>query len=226
MATPTVEQYLKTIFLIERRSGESVVAMKTLADSMGVTAGTATAMAKHLAGEGLIDYQPRRGTALTAGGRSLAVDIVRRHRLIETFLERALGYDWSEVHQEAEELEHVVSDLFVERIDALLGYPTADPHGDPIPRADGRIAQPGLLSLRDATVDTPHEVTQLLDTDATTLHHMKEVGLVPGRIVRVVSANPGAGTLEVRSDRGAPPTILSMEAATLIRVTPVPNGPT
>jgi len=122
--------------------------MKMLADTMEVSPGTATSMAKHLATLGLVDYQPRQGVILSAAGRSLAIRIVRRHRLIETFLEQVLNYDWSEVHTDAEELEHVVSDRFVERIEALLGYPEFDPHGDPIPRLDGTFATQDLLGAR------------------------------------------------------------------------------
>src|SRR6476620_7329433 len=107
--------------------------MGRLAAAMGVVPGTATTMVKTLADSGLVTYEPRSGTRLTAGGEKLALHVLRRHRLVEPFLVKTLGLDWSEVHEEAEELEHAISDKVLHRIDQLLGHPTTDPHGDPIP---------------------------------------------------------------------------------------------
>ncbi|MCG8479765.1 MAG: metal-dependent transcriptional regulator [Spirochaetales bacterium] len=197
VATSTVEQYLKTMFLLERKTGATCIPMKTLADGMGVTPGTATAMAKHLAAQGLIDYLPRRGTILNDEGRAVAIKMVRRHRLIETFLERVLEYDWSEVHSDAEELEHVVSDRFIERIDHLLGYPEADPHGDPIPRADGAFASQTLISLTDAAAGQDLVVARIVDDSDAFLQLMKDKRIVPGEVLRLVENNPVAGTVTV-----------------------------
>ena len=113
MATSTVEQYLKTLLLLERRSELIPVPMKVLAEAMSVTPGTVTSMAKHLSEQNLVTYVPWHGVQLSTTGRELALMILRRHRLLESFLQRVLGYDWSEVHAEAEELEHVVSDKFI-----------------------------------------------------------------------------------------------------------------
>src|SRR5580765_6417701 len=129
----TVENYLKQLYLSQQEEPERLVAMGKLAGAMGVVPGTATTMVKALADSGLVSYEPRGGVRLTRAGEQLALHVLRRHRLIELFLVKFLDLDWSEVHAEAEELEHAVSDKVLEKIDALLGHPVVDPHGDPIP---------------------------------------------------------------------------------------------
>ena len=130
----TVEQYLKTIYQQTLR-GKALVEIGMVVEAMGVAPATVTAMMHTLAAAGFIDYQPRRGVELTERGRIEGQRLLRRHRLIETFLERVLGYDLSEVHPDAEALEHAASDTYIDKIDALLNYPTVDPHGSPIPGA-------------------------------------------------------------------------------------------
>src|SRR5215203_2297151 len=132
MPTSTVENYIKQIYLAQQQSPGELVSMGALAGAMNVVPGTATTMIKALADSGLVDYEPRGGTRLTRGGEQLALHVLRRHRLVELFLVRVLGMDWSEVHAEAEELEHAISDKVLDRIDAFLGHPETDPHGDPI----------------------------------------------------------------------------------------------
>lgn len=224
MPSSTVEQYLKTIFLIQRRSGVVWVPMKVLADAMGVAPGTATAMAKHLQSEGLIDYVPRRGTVLSEDGRRLALRVVRRHRLIETFLEQVLAYDWSEVHSDAEELEHVVSDRFVERIDSLLGFPELDPHGDPIPRADGHITSRDLVSLSEADSDSV-TVARLVEDGEVFLQFMKDNGIVPGAQLRVTGGSAAAGTIELSVQARGTQLTLSRETAASVLVLVAPTDP-
>src|SRR5438067_4637292 len=119
---------------------------------MGVVPGTVTTMVKALSDSGLVDYEPRAGLRLTRGGEQLALHVLRRHRLVELFLVKILGLDWSEVHEEAEELEHAISDKVLERIDALLGHPRVDPHGDPIPSAKGQVADAPLTSLAECQI--------------------------------------------------------------------------
>jgi len=218
VASSTVEQYLKTMFLIERRSGTRCIPMKTLADAMGVTPGTATSMAKHLHREGLIEYLPRRGTILSDSGRNLAVKVVRRHRLIETFLERILEYDWSEVHSDAEELEHVVSDRFVERVDRLLGYPETDPHGDPIPRPDGRFAPRELFPLSEAIPGQLLEVARLVEDSGEFLQFMKQHGIVPGGSITPTQTSDAAGTVTVITGGHPDPIALSRDIAEKVLV--------
>ena len=208
-----MEQYVKTLFLIERRSGLTCIPMKLLADTVGVTPGTATSMAKHLDNQGLVAYIPRRGMELSPTGRTLALKVVRRHRLIETFLERVLEYDWSEVHTDAEELEHVVSDRFVERIDRLLGHPQTDPHGDPIPRADGEITHRRVIPLPEARRGRPLEVARLVEDSGEFLQFMKDHHIVPGRSITLVESSPTAGTVTITT--GDPrPTPLALSEST------------
>src|SRR5437867_7894694 len=153
MPTPTVENYVKQIYLEQQAPGEgegaaeALVPMGRLAAAMGVVPGTATTMVKALADSGLVVYEPRGGVRLSRGGEQLALHVLRRHRLVELFLVKVLGLDWSEVHEEAEELEHAVSDKVLARIDAYLGHPSVDPHGDPIPTSKGKVSSPKLLSL-------------------------------------------------------------------------------
>lgn len=192
--------------------------MKTLADSMGVSPGTATSMAKHLASLGYVEYQPRQGVTLRDAGRFLAIRIVRRHRLIETFLEQVLNYDWSEVHNDAEELEHVVSDRFVERIDILLGHPEYDPHGDPIPSLDGTFAAQDLLSLDHATTGQTVEIARLVDSRADLLDLLKAYEVTPGRRVEVLEHNDVTSTLRIRATGCEKPLSLSYEVASSIMV--------
>src|SRR5215218_1961736 len=149
MATSTVENYLKTLYGEQQRAGGGLVAMGAVATSMSVTPGTATAMVKALAESGLVDYEPRGGVRLSSKGEKLALHVLRRHRLVELFLVEVLGLDWSEVDEEAEELEHAISDKVLDRIDALLKHPQFDPHGDPIPTSKGKIARRAMVSLAE-----------------------------------------------------------------------------
>src|SRR4051812_8586502 len=149
MASRTIENYLKQLYLEEQHApaADGTIAMGRLATLMNVVPGTATTMVKALADSGLVRYSPRTGVKLTPAGMQLALHVLRRHRLVELFLVQVVGLDWSEVHAEAEELEHVISDKLLDRIDKLLGYPTADPHGDPIPTSSGHVPRSVVESL-------------------------------------------------------------------------------
>src|SRR5712691_25484 len=144
----TVENYLKAIYQGQSAlvGHERLVPMGQVASALGVTPGTATTMVKALAESGLAEYEPYSGVRLTAAGEKLAALVLRRHRLVESFLVQVMGMSWAEVHEEAEQLEHVVSDRLIERIDEMLGRPTHDPHGDPIPTPEGAIARRDLDS--------------------------------------------------------------------------------
>jgi DtxR family Mn-dependent transcriptional regulator len=135
MATSTVENYLKNLYLEQHAAAGEMVSMGRIATAMNVVPGTATSMVKALADSGLVQYEPRSGVRLTHSGEQLALHVLRRQRLLEVFLVKILGLDWSVVHDEADQLEHAVSDRVLDRMDALLGHPKVDPHGDPIPRA-------------------------------------------------------------------------------------------
>src|SRR5436190_10431872 len=159
MPTSTVENYLKQIYLEQQPlPAQDLVPMGRLATAMAVTPGTATTMIKALAEANLVTYEPRTGVRLTKPGEQLALHVLRRHRLVELFLVKVLGLDWSEVHDEAEELEHAISDKVLERIDAALGRPSVDPHGDPIPSAKGKLDASHYASLADCEMNRPVRV--------------------------------------------------------------------
>lgn len=221
MVTSTVEQYIKILFSEAERSEGQTVSMKQVSDSMQVTPGTATSMAKHLASLGLVEYTPRRGCRLTDRGMQLALRMVRRHRLIETFLERTLEYDWSEVHAEAEQLEHAVSDRFIDRLDRFLSYPETDPHGDPIPGIYGEVTADRTISLAEASEGDSCTIVRILDDSAEFLNLMRRMDLLPGERCVIVSRDSAAGTVHVRSSHTSADELpLSSEAAGRIRVVP------
>ena len=147
MPTSTVEDYLKCILLEEQREPGTLVTMGQVAAALRVAPGTVTAMVKALADGGLLAYEPYSGVRLTDYGRQLAGHVLRRHRLVEQFLVKVMGMDWTEVHSEAELLEHAVSERLIARMDEMLGFPSVDPHGDTIPDARGVVAAPQLPTL-------------------------------------------------------------------------------
>src|SRR6186713_2874174 len=167
LASSTVENYLKAIYAgVARLShGQRLLPMGQLAAAVGVTPGTATTMVKTLAESGLVEYEPYTGVALTDAGEKLAALVVRRHRVVELFLVRVMGYRWDEVHDEAEQLEHVVSDHLINRMDEMLGRPEVDPHGDPIPDPEGIVKQQDAQSLLTCPLNTRVTVTRVIDQD-------------------------------------------------------------
>jgi DtxR family transcriptional regulator, Mn-dependent transcriptional regulator len=220
VATVTVENYLKRLYLEEHASGE-MVSMGRLASLMGVVPGTATAMVKALADAGLVQYSPRAGVQLTVAGNQLALHVLRRHRLVELFLVRVVGLDWSEVHAEAEELEHVISDKLLERMDTLLGHPTVDPHGDPIPTSAGHVAPSDDESLADCPLDRVVEVTRVLDQEPAFLQFVDRCGLTPGmrwRVVERIAQAESVVVVHAEAAAGAAPLVLSLPVARKFRV--------
>src|SRR6185312_9154532 len=167
LPSSTVENYLKAIYQGQSTltADQRLVPMGQVAASLGVTPGTATTMVKALAESGLAEYEPYSGVRLTAAGERLAGLVLRRHRLVELFLVNVMGMSWAEVHEEAEQLEHVVSERLIQRIDEMLGSPTHDPHGDPIPNPEGTIPTAHLESLLTCPVGTPLRVTRITDQD-------------------------------------------------------------
>lgn len=192
LPSQTVENYLKTIHLAEAanrahapKGAPQLVPMGQLASALGVVPGTATTMVKALAESGLVHYEPYNGVRLTESGEKLASLVLRRHRLIELFLVKVLGMSWAEVHDEAEQLEHAVSERLIDRIDEMLGRPEVDPHGDPIPTAEGTIAHPTYLDLLTAPLGTPLTVVRVVDQGADFLRFVEERDLKPGSHVTV-----------------------------------------
>lgn len=218
MATSTVENYLKHILLLSEGSDE-LVSMGALAASLAVVPGTATTMIKSLADEGLVEHKPRIGVRLTGDGRTVALNVLRKHRLVETFLVTVLKMDWSKVHDEAEQLEHAISDEVLNRLDALLGHPQTDPHGDPIPSAQGKLSSQVYATLATCVTDRPLRVVRVTEQSAEFLQFAEQNGLQPGTPVRVSDRNLTAGLVTVRKANGRP-VALSVTAAGKILVEP------
>jgi DtxR family Mn-dependent transcriptional regulator len=218
MPSSTVEDYVKQIYLEQLAAGEggALVSMGRLAGAMGVVPGTATAMIKALADAGLVEYEPRGGARLTRGGERLALHVLRRHRLVELFLVKVLGLDWSEVHDEAEELEHAISDKVLERIDATLGRPSVDPHGDPIPPAKGKLAAQRYASLADCEMGRPVRVARVIDQDSAFLQFVERCGLMPGVTVAVEVRDALADAVWVRPGDRRPVTLGTAAAAKIL----------
>lgn len=200
MTSLTVENYLKTIYHICNRAGGGSAATGALAQELGVSPGTVTSMLKTLGESGLATYTPYEGVRLTTQGNALALRITRRHRLIELFLVRTLGMSWDEVHEEAEHMEHAVSDLLVDRIDAYLGHPKVDPHGDPIPRPDGSIDEPDSRNLADCEPGEAFRLVRVLDQSPDFLRFLADSRLTIGARGRVVNNRAESGALTVAVD--------------------------
>ena len=212
----TVENYLKTIHLAQSAGEpEALVPMGQLASALGVVPGTATTMVKTLAESGLVHYEPYMGVRLTAAGEKLAGRVVRRHRLVELFLVKILGMNWTEVHDEAERLEHAVSERLIDRIDEMLGRPAVDPHGDPIPTPEGTIAPSDGMDLLVAPLRTPLLVTRVIDQDPDFLRFAEQCALVPGTRIEIDARDPAADSVRLTA-AGRQSTIGTRAAAKIL----------
>ncbi len=197
MPSLTIENYVKTIYQTCAAQGERAAATGQLATALGVSPGTVTSMLKTLSDTGLAEYTPYEGVKLTEAGKALALRIVRRHRLIELFLVHTLDFTWDEVHDEAENMEHSVSDLLVDRIDRFLGFPPADPHGDPIPTADGRVEIAETTRLSHWPPGQLFRLERVLDQSPDFLRYLSEQRFGVGSTGVVVVRHPEAGTISV-----------------------------
>jgi DtxR family Mn-dependent transcriptional regulator len=178
------------------------VSTSALAERLGISQPSVTAMTKKLAADGLVERVPYRGVTLTVRGRRIALEVLRHHRLLELFLADTLGLPLDEVHDEAERLEHVLSEELEARIDAALGYPTHDPHGDPIPDRELRLAPLDRRALAEVEVGVSTTVARVPDWDPELVRYLRELALLPGASVVVVSRAPFGGPVTVRSDSG------------------------
>ena len=192
----TVENYVKAIFQVSL-TGEGQAATGQLAGALGVSPGTVTSMLKTLSESNLVTYTPYEGVRLTPSGKALALRIVRRHRLIELFLVKTLSLAWDEVHEEAEHMEHAVSDRLVDRIDAFLGRPEVDPHGDPIPRSDGSFHVPDSRSLAECEVGDTFCLARVVDQSPEFLRFLSNSGLPLGVSGKIVAKGTEAGIVTV-----------------------------
>jgi DtxR family Mn-dependent transcriptional regulator len=219
MPSLTVENYIKTIYQICTDSGGAPAATGKIAESLGVSPGTVTSMLKTLSDGQLATYMPYEGVCLTLPGRALALRMLRRHRLIELFLVQTLGMHWDEVHEEAENMEHAVSDHVIDRIEEYLGHPQVDPHGDPIPKADGSVETPTGQSLASCQGGESFCLTRVLDQSSHFLRYLSETGLSLGAKGCVLSNRDEAGVVTV--EVGGVETTLGREAAAKIIVSEV-----
>ena len=191
------EDYLKAIYELTEDAGK--VSTSALVQRLDRKPGSVTGMLQQLADKKprLVDYERHHGVSLTPAGAQIALEIIRHHRLIELYLAEALGYEWDKVDAEAEQLEHVISEEFEDKISAMLGDPTVDPHGDPIPAKDGSVAPPSRLTLSDAEPGQPVRVARVRDDDPALLRYLAELGIVPEAVVTVAERAPFDGPIHV-----------------------------
>lgn len=201
MSAP-VEDYLKAIYDLAGKSGTA--STNDVASRLGVAPASVTGMIRRLASQGLLDYERYRGVRLTDGGRAIALRTIRRHRVIETYLTEVLGYAWDRVHDEAERLEHAASDELVERLSQALGNPTSDPHGAPIPTADGHVDERSLRTLADLDVGTRARMVRVSDKNPGLLRYLAEIDLTPGVQVQVLARAPFDGPLTLQVGEAEP----------------------
>jgi DtxR family Mn-dependent transcriptional regulator len=205
MPSLTVENYCKAILQLGHQAALEWVTTGQVAGRLGVSPGTVTSMLKGLAESELVEYRPYEGVKLTRTGRALALRMLRRHRLIELFLSKTLGLTWDEVHEEAEHMEHAVSDRLIDRIDEFLGRPDYDPHGDPIPAADGelrgRSATP--VKLTECQVGQTGRLARVLNQDPDFLRYLSDAELHIGVSVTVEKLNREAGVVAVSAGSGS-----------------------
>jgi DtxR family Mn-dependent transcriptional regulator len=231
--TKAIDDFLKAVYFLQKQVDP--VPTTVLAQSLHISAPSVTDMIKRLAGieEGekrhkrdeedvksntpFLEYEPYRGVRLSAAGEKIALEVIRHHRLLELYLVQALGYSWDEVHEEAERLEHHISEKLEARIAAALGNPVIDPHGDPIPALDGSIATREQVNLGDLGVNRPGTVSQILDQSVDALRYLSELGLTPGAEVNVRSRAPLNDTITV--DIGGVQHTISMMIARKVLVT-------
>ena len=213
-----VQDYAKAIYVLEERT-RGPVSNNAVAERLGVTAASASSMVKKLDGLGLVAHVPYRGVRLTGRGRRIALEVLRHHRLLERYLVEELGVPWDRVHDEAEVLEHVLSEDLEARIAAKLGDPRLDPHGDPIPTLDGKVTQGQTRALDDLVTGERGVFARVSDSDPAKLRYLAEQGISPGMPLEVVGDEPFGGPVRVRIDGRAH--ALGRELAAAMRVEPV-----
>ena len=196
MHSQAIEDYLRAIY--ELQCAEGQVGTNLLAERLGVTPASVTGMLKKLAEMKLVIHEPYQGVRLTKAGQKIALEVLRHHRLVERFLAEALGVPWDRVHEEAHKIEHVISEDLEERMDAMLGYPTTDPHGSPIPRPDGTIDESANTRLAELETGQSAVVAEVSDHDSTLLRYLGDLGLYPDTAVSVMAVAPLDGLMTVR----------------------------
>jgi DtxR family Mn-dependent transcriptional regulator len=191
-----IEDYLKAIHFLQRV--EKMVSTSSLAERLGVAQASVTGMIKKMAEMKLVEHSPYQGVTLTTAGEKIALEIIRHHRLLELYLAEAMGYSWDKVHDEAEKLEHVISEEFEEKIDEFLGRPTADPHGAPIPTKDGQMPALSCFALSRTEPGSRVVVRMVSDRDAEKLRYLGKIGLYPNSEIEVIEKAPFNGPVHIR----------------------------
>ncbi|MBO6522461.1 MAG: metal-dependent transcriptional regulator [Balneolaceae bacterium] len=191
----SVEDYLKAIYVLETEgAGASTT---NIAEMLNVSSASVTNMLKRLSGMNFIDHKSYKGATLTDAGRKIALEILRHHRLLELYLKEVMGYSWDEVHDEAEKLEHHISEQFEDKIAELLNHPTHDPHGDPIPTKDGVMPEMASLSVCDAEESTHYIIGRVRDQDPELLRYLEKTGVIPGVKLTILEKAPFEGPIKV-----------------------------
>jgi DtxR family Mn-dependent transcriptional regulator len=217
--TPAVEDYLKAIYQLEQEEPKAgSVTGQRIAERLGVASPSVTNMIKRLSELGLVEHERYRGVELSDTGERIALEVVRHHRLLERYLVEALGYGWDEVHDEAERLEHHISEALEARMAAALGNPTVDPHGDPIPHLDGSVAGADTRKLVDLAPGDVAVVRRVSDQDPERLRYLEQLGLRPGANVRLLEALPFDGPL--RLEIAGTEQVIGRPLGAVIQVTP------
>jgi DtxR family Mn-dependent transcriptional regulator len=196
--TRSVEDYLKAIYRLSPEGRHA--STSDIAHLLELSPASVSGMVKRLSEQGLLEHVPYKGVQLTDEGRRAALRMIRRHRLVEAYLVAFLGYSWDTVHDEAERLEHAVSDALVERMAAVMGNPTTDPHGDPIPAADGSIEEPDLVALSNVAAGRTMELRRVDEGQSDRLRYIASIGLTPGAVVTVIERQPFEGPITIRVD--------------------------
>lgn len=217
--TAPAEDYLKAIYDIER--GGEAAATNDIAARLGIAAASVSGMIRRLADQGLIKHERYKGTRLTAAGRKAALRTIRRHRVIEAYLARALGYPWDRVHEEAERLEHAASDELVDRMARAIGEPHIDPHGAPIPTREGDVDETPLRTLLDLKPGQRCKVVSVADEDADLLRYVAKLGLRPGAQITIVERAPFDGPISLRVEPNEDTVQIGPALAGLIQVAPI-----
>jgi DtxR family Mn-dependent transcriptional regulator len=201
--TAPVEDYLKVIYEVESAgdAGDATAGTNEIAEILGIAPASVSGMVRRLAEQGLITHERYRGVRLTDQGRRAALRTIRRHRVIESYLAKALGYPWDRVHDEAERLEHSCSDELIDRMAAAIGEPTTDPHGHPIPARDGTLAEQHLQQLATVVTGAMVRIERVSDRDGDRLRYLAELGVTPGTVIEVVRREPFEGPITLRIGR-------------------------
>lgn len=214
--TGPVEDYLKAIYELAARDG--VAATSDVANALGVAPASVTGMIRRLAAQGLLDYVKYRGVHLTENGRRAALSTIRRHRILETYLTRVLGYPWDRVHDEAERLEHAASDELIECMSAAMGHPTADPHGAPIPTKDGTVDERLLQTLAELPDGVSARMVRVSDKNPELLRYLADIALQPGVEVMVTARAPFDGPITLKLGKGRAIVGATLAAQVLVEV--------